>query len=103
MWGGGVGTLTLNSPLVTDGAWHNLVGVWSGPGLYIYLDGILAVSSTGSGTLSATGKDSQIGTQCSGLNSTACSAFLSGRIDDVRIYNRALSAAEVAAIYNATR
>ena len=47
-----------------------------------------------------TTKDNQIGNQCSGANSTTCDSYFNGTIDDVRVYNRALSAAEVKQLYH---
>jgi hypothetical protein len=79
-----------------DGNWHFAVGTYDGQNLKLYVDGILvATTSTtasvyyGSGGV-AIGRD--------GSNNAG---YFNGIIDDVRIYNRALSADEVRQIYKA--
>ncbi len=79
---------------VTDGAWHFGVFVRSGSNMTLYVDGVVDATSTqgpwdldNSGFF-AVGQQSEGGTPFPGL------------IDDVRIYNRALSPAEVTALYS---
>jgi len=80
------------------GNWHHIVGTYDGLIQKIYVNGELKSSQSVSIT-PVTTYDLGIG---------AClfcgpGQFTKGVLDDVRIYNRALSAAEVAAIYNATK
>jgi regulation of enolase protein 1 (concanavalin A-like superfamily) len=79
---------------VNDGQWHYLSGVRSGTTGYLYIDGVQA--ATASGTIQS-------------LNALAVSIgydyrdtnkHFTGLIDDVRIYSRALSGAEVLSIYD---
>jgi len=74
--------------------WHHYAGVYS-PSLAklaIYVDGVHASSTSVSGAMDADsgqifiGKDDYTG------------RFFNGSIDDVRIYDRALSASEIAAL-----
>lgn len=68
----------------------NIVWVHSGGVLYAYKNGVL-VSSVAAGN-TPTGCDLFIGT-------AGTSQYFDGTIDDVRIYDRALSAQEVAQLY----
>jgi hypothetical protein len=76
--------------------WQHAVGVYSQGNVKIYLNGQLdATGSLGSTPINSL--DVYIG----GAHGWA-GAFFYGKIDDVRIYNRALSASEVQALYNLT-
>jgi hypothetical protein len=77
------------------GAWVHLVGVNDGTTWRLYRNGVEVATQAGSaGAYTATAAW-RIGAQGS-----SASRFFSGSIDDVRIYNRGLSANEVAALYN---
>jgi hypothetical protein len=78
---------TTNS--VDDGAWHHIVLVSGASSQTIYMDGM--VSGTATETLNTANGTLEIGRS---------SAFINGSIDDVRIYSRAITGAEVAALYN---
>lgn len=71
------------------GNWYYLVGTYDGATVKLYINGILAKSTPATGMLSDYGKDVHIG-RFSNINS-----FLPGLIDEVRIYNRALSDTEI--------
>jgi prepilin-type N-terminal cleavage/methylation domain-containing protein len=90
---------TGGNTLIAGGGWHLVVGTWSSAtgAFNVYLDGNLDGSATFSGSALGTGVSTFIG------QSTSGGLFFNGIIDDVRVYNRALSAAEIQAIYNATR
>ncbi len=75
------------------GTWHHIVGVYDGTKLKIYVDGKLGNQTNRSGLI-----DSSAGNT---LNFRGNS--LVGSIDEVRIYNRALSDMEIRAMYNATK
>jgi hypothetical protein len=83
-----------------DGKWHHVMCIYDGANISIYVDG--APSGTPgalTGSLNNTSYPFCIGTDS---NATTCVAgsSLNGLIDDVRIYNRALSANEITALYN---
>ncbi len=79
---------------INNGQWHHIVGVWSGnTTMTTYLDGVNRGSSTGV-PLSIGSNESAIG-----ANKTSNRFYFNGSIDDVRIYNRALSATEIATLY----
>jgi len=84
--------------LTSDGSWHYLVVTRSAAGtITYYVDGASQGGSTGlTASLIRTG-DTRIGARGDG------GQVWSGVIDDVRVYNRALSLPEIQAIYNASR
>jgi len=77
------------SKTVTDGIWHYIVGVWEGDLIKIYLDGYLdnVANASGVGDIRSN-TDVLIGRRISNY-------YFHGLIDEVRIYNRALSASEI--------
>ena len=85
---------------LTAGQWFHVAAVRNGDLTQIYLNGVLAGSQTsGSNINTGTGGDAAIG-RC--LTSDAgCARFVNGKIDEVSLYNRALSASEIQAIYDA--
>ena len=89
---------------VVDGKWHHICGVRNSVGdtYKVYLDG--SASASASYTLTAFQSNKNITTSVPyriGADPGWTPAIYSnGTIDDVRIYNRALSATEVLALYN---
>ncbi len=79
---------------ISTGTWYHVAGVWdsSSNNLYVYLNGVLvATQNTGAATPLAGG----------GQNLFLCQ-YLTGTCDDTRVYNRALSGAEILNLYNGT-
>jgi hypothetical protein len=79
---------------VNDGQWHHVVGVYTGSQLRIYIDGSLDNVVWCSGTLATNNANFSIGNDS--LNPSSC---FNGAIYDVRVYNRALSGADVSYLY----
>ncbi|MFC1793348.1 kelch repeat-containing protein [Planctomycetota bacterium] len=85
----------VSETIITDGQWHHIGFVWDGSYRALYMDGIEVAkdsaaqtqlkSATG-GLYIGAGKNLEVGT------------FFSGLIDDVRIYNVALSAEKIEAL-----
>lgn len=101
-WGGGIkeGSLPYGIYLpFTNGEWHYLVSIRSGSTHILYGDGIANTTSNTvtSGDLSSAGKI------LIAREYNDSTSFLDGRIAQVQIYNRALSAVEVQQNYNATK
>jgi hypothetical protein len=73
---------------ITDGQWHRICFVWDGSYRHLYVDGVEVANDTEplSGLNDASG-GMYIGTG----SSRAPGTFFSGLIDDIRIYNRAVS------------
>jgi hypothetical protein len=85
----------------STGVWHHVVGVYSASLSAIYVDGALANSEDPvDPPIGSTADPLYIGgaDAGSGICNSATECF-DGKIDDVRIYNRALTAAEVRALY----
>lgn len=83
------------SSAITTGAWHHIVmSVDSGGGV-IYVDGssVKTIAWGGSPAVATSTTPIEIG------NYISSGSMFAGTIDDVRIYSRALSAADVAALY----
>ncbi|MHC4072190.1 MAG: dienelactone hydrolase family protein [Planctomycetota bacterium] len=78
--------------VVTDGQWRHVGFVWDGSRRYLYVDG--AEVARDAGTLIPL-KSSDGGLHIGVGNSLVAGSFWAGLIDDVRIYNQALSADEI--------
>ena len=85
----------VSESVITDGQWHHVGFVWDGAYRSLYVDGIeVARDTAAQNPLKSTTDGLYIG---AGKNLEA-GTFFSGMIDDVRIYDKALSAEEVAAL-----
>ncbi|HUX35523.1 MAG TPA: LamG domain-containing protein, partial [Candidatus Paceibacterota bacterium] len=90
---------------VATGVWYYIAGVYSGANTTatLYINGAFAGSSTAPSSLKVSTTSLSIGADHdNGVGEPAYRLF-NGLIDDVRIYNRALSAAEIMSLYNATK
>jgi hypothetical protein len=77
--------------------WYNVVGTYDGANMRIYVNGVLKNTRVQTGTLATNTVTAKIGTfQGTSYNVT-------GRIANVSVYNRTLSAAEVAQNFEALR
>jgi hypothetical protein len=86
---------------IDDGKWHLLTGVYDGSFVRIYVDGVDEKDGAASSkTLYSSPYSVQIGGNCNG--SGQAQGFLwPGLIDEVRLYNRGLSASEIKNLYQA--
>jgi len=79
----------------SDNEWHHAVGVKSGNSEYLYIDGNLEMSANVNvGDMSASGETLYIG------NSRGAFSYFEGQIDDVRIYNYALTEQQIKDVMN---
>ncbi len=93
----GYDELWANSKMLVGSGWHFIYAtIDSANKVSIYYDGILDSSKFFCGVPEGSNLMNL------GLNPNG-NRYFNGQIDDVRIYNRALSAAEIAAIYNAEK
>ncbi len=92
---GGGGAVVDSSVIPSPGAWHYIVYTYDGTTNRIYVDGVQTGASTNVPDIGAT--------QYADIASWSGGELFNGSIDDVRIYNRALSAAEVKQLYNLGR
>jgi len=75
--------------------WYHIAGTWGASGLKIYTNGLLARTDSYTGPAPTYTSRGLLG------SSSWPDSFVYGYIDEVSIYNRALSTPEVQAIYNA--
>lgn len=104
--GGDAAALSSNSTTLNDGNWHHFATVvttdtvTSGNNtITLYIDGVLdqgTISRNGSG-YGAVAQNLRIGYTEGG------GGYFNGSIDEVRIYNTALTAAQIQALYNQGR
>ena len=89
----GAGQAECSSPVTGDGMWHHIAATWnSGSGdVRLFLDGAEICAGVNAISLSGAHKLSV------GKNTLGADGFAGG-IDDVRIYNRILSASEITAL-----
>jgi hypothetical protein len=95
VWDGG--GCTLATPGFNDGLWHHVAFVVDASGGRLFVDGMPRASRPWTGTPGPT-------TTAQGLSLAkypgTAQPCLPGRLDDVRIYNRALGGSEVSALFN---
>ena len=76
--------------IVTDNQWHHMAATYDGAEGKIYIDGILELTSPGTGQINESTYDLWIG-----ANSQQSGRFFNGLLDDMRIYSRALMDIEI--------
>jgi hypothetical protein len=102
--GGGANTIGIgfyandfNRPAtgLMDGNWHHIAATYDGTNAKIYIDGVQTGADFATGGVNTTASSGLIG-------SNGGSFIFNGSIDQVRIFNKALSAGEVTTLYNET-
>ena len=92
-----MGTSTETIETITFNEWHHLSATRQNGSVELFINGGMKTQ----GTNASTGNNNL--SLCIGASNTSINTFLyhfKGLIDDVRIYDRALSAEEVQALYN---
>jgi prepilin-type N-terminal cleavage/methylation domain-containing protein len=82
------------------GRWYFIGCVFESTGLSNYIDGVLQYRQNASGTIASSSYPVLFGATSDGVSTQN---YFSGVLDEMRIYNRALTGAEILAIYNAQR
>lgn len=90
----GGGYLDTSSGALTNGTWHHVVATYNGS-VAIYVDGV-SQSLSQTGTLSSPPQSNIT----IGKHATSSTNYWFGKIDEVSIYNRALTSSEILALYN---
>lgn len=90
-------TYYISTASMSLNAWHQIAVTWAPNIISFYIDGVFSDSQT---TAAQTGSISTVSGIVIGYISAGFGYF-SGSIDDVRIYNRALSSDEITNLYNA--
>lgn len=91
---GSVWSREMTAPIAL-GEWQHFVGVYDGTNVTLYKNGA-QVSAPQPATLNNSNTPLLVGSW------TGSSEFFNGHIDDVRIYNRALTSSEIANLYSGT-
>jgi hypothetical protein len=90
------------SQVVLNTSWHHFAAVLDGGStLKLYVDGVEAASTAASGAISYTGQGSN--TRVASHANSSTNVDLTGRVDDVRVFNRAMTPTEVYYLYRGSR
>jgi hypothetical protein len=99
-----------NVPSITTiqtGAWYLITGTYDGQNAKMYVNGVYENQAFCGYPMNSWSGDLKIGSNFQAntdfVNYPAYWQVFKGNLDDVRVYNRALSPAEVLAIYNSTK
>ena len=85
--------ISINDSDFTDGNWHHIVGTYDGTIKKLYVDCIEVGSQFKSGNI-------EFGAGTNRIGSMIDKEYFNGKIDDVRIYNRALDSADINILCN---
>lgn len=96
--GNGTQVSIYSDSTVNEGQWYHLVATNNGLNQYLYVDGVRQADTESSAGFDAANFSADIGTM---YGSTGY--MYDGAVDDVRVYNRALSADEIKRLYNMGR
>ena len=92
--------VNVDSPALSTGVWVHLVGVYEpGTAVRIYVNAGTPTSNTTS--IPASQFNNTLNVNLGRRPDGSTTTYLDGTIDDARVYNRALTASEITAIYNA--
>ena len=97
------GENTISTPFsYNDDCWHHAAATFSSEGMMLYVDGALQASNPAviSSPGGVDGKYCRIGfDNIAGWPSAPSSYYFSGQLDDIRVYDIALSASDIASLY----
>jgi hypothetical protein len=91
---GVLSNITVTDPMPQEGVWYHVAGTYNGSEFVVYVNGEEAVTVASAGK-SMTSTHFTVG--------SFGSERFDGILDEARFYTNALSAAEIQAIYNATK
>ena len=90
------GATATSTTVIQTGVWYHVAGTWDSNSIIIYVNGVLEETNSSSVTRSPGGEQLEIGHKFGSEN-----AFFNGLIDEVEVFDRALSTTEIQAINNA--
>ena len=91
------GDFILTSSYTNSGSWDNFIITYDGTNLVFYINGVQESTQAVSVNLQTNGNDGAIGN-----NQFSAGRYFNGKIDEVAIFNTALSAEKITQIYDAT-
>jgi hypothetical protein len=96
IYSGGWHTATMTGrTAANNNTWYHLAGTFDGSNIKLYLNGTVAATTAWAGPIATNTDSVNIGRDSNGGGGRR---YFNGRIDDARIYNRALTDVEVAAL-----
>jgi hypothetical protein len=102
VWDGSAHTIT-GTTVVHPGSWYLVTATASANGsMTLYVNGVQEGAAQSLGTMWSGGDRYLLGANAAGNYGMAPEGYFNGAVDDVRLYNRALSPGEVASVYSAT-
>jgi Concanavalin A-like lectin/glucanases superfamily len=90
----------LDSPVLNifDGQFHHVAGTYDGTSMVIYVDGQVVASRSASGTIQATTTPVYL---AAAMDHGSTARYFVGQLDEIEIFNRALTQSEIQSIFNA--
>lgn len=88
---------SLTTSEIDDTHWHNVIVTYDSSYLKIYVDGVLEVDDSMEYTLDVSTSNLFVGSRTSTIER------YTGKLDDIRIYDRALTYSQVKQLYNDTK
>jgi hypothetical protein len=94
------GDFILDSPTVNifDGQFHHVAGTYDGSLMIIYVDGQIVASRSANGAIQTTTTPVYLG---AAIDNGATARYFIGQLDEIDIFNRALTQTEIQSIFNA--
>ncbi len=80
---------------IRDGMWHQAVATYDGANMYAYVDAIQVASTGKTGNIQSSNQNFRIG----GRHTDSMGEYFAGKIAMAMVWTRALSAAEIRALY----
>lgn len=99
---GKVNDLSIYTGDIASGRWIHMAGVYNGKKMHLYVDGKRIGSRAATGTIQVDDNPVTIGAEENGTEALVVEGEFDGKIDEVRIYNRALTASEIKALSKET-
>ena len=96
LWIGGVQRVLVTPTVLTPSAWKHVAATYDGTAMKIYIDAVEVVSMAMTGAIDATADPFVVG-----YNVRIPTFVWGGYIDELHLFNRALSLPEIQAIYSA--
>jgi hypothetical protein len=83
-----------------DGNWNHIVGIWDGSKIFLYENNVLISTMQCTGKMYPLAQGLEIGRYAGGQPTCATNYYFTGNIDDVAMWNRALTKQEVSVLFN---
>ena len=84
------------------GQWVHMAGTYDGSSVKLYVNGVLQFSTPLTGLLASDTTPILIGASYNGASQTAPAELLNGKVDDVQVFDHALTASEIVSMFQQT-